>query len=356
VKTALLLLLSAVVLLPQDPKTVSLAYKDGEAVTAQVLAVEGDYVRLKVLVLGGQMQVKRKLEDFTTASVFVIEREAKNPEGFDAHFQMAKRAAELGLVPQAGRECRAAVESIKGKPEEAAKTKEVRTWAADALEKLLREALTGGRVQDAEHYLKLISTRLPECRTEEQLEELATAVDSLKDKDIAKKETARQSKLAANARTEIDRRLKPIKKQVEDGDKKQREAVRKSRYTVESANLCDKAIDLYRKAWKELEALVAKYPDDGDLATEVASLGAHLHDNAIRAALHAANMLTVQSDYKGAMEWANKILAYDPDNAEAKEMVRTIQVAQAAAAGEWGWGWRTAGGSGGLPQPDPRGN
>jgi len=76
------------------------------------------------------------------------------------------------------------------------------------------------------------------------------------------------------------------------------------------------------------------------------------HDNGIRAALHAANMLTVQSDFKGAMEWANKILAFDPDNAEAKEMVRTIQVAAAAAGDTWGWGWSTPGG----PAPEPKKN
>ena len=52
------------------------------------------------------------------------------------------------------------------------------------------------------------------------------------------------------------------------------------------------------------------------------------------------------------MQWVNRVLAFTPDNAEAKAMVRTIQLAEEASGHEWDWGWRTAGGSG----PDPRKN
>ncbi len=348
-KTALLLSLFS--LLPQqEPKTVALSYKDGEAFTAQVLDLQGDEVKLKVMLLGGHMQVKRKLADFSPASIFVIEMQGKKPADFDSHFAMAKRAAELGLVGQAGQEARAAVESVTDADAAAAKKTEVRTWAAGALEKMLKDAVADGRIKEAQHYLKLLTTRLSDMRSEAQLDALAGMVEALEANDREAKQQARQAKLDSKAREEIERKLKPIQKHIADGDKCQREAVVKSSSTVASSNLCEKAIDHYKAAWKALQALGEKYPDDVDLERSIASMGKQLHDNAIRAALHAANVLTVQSNYKGAMDWATKVLAYEPDNAEAKEMVRTIQIASAAASNQWGWGWHVPGG----PVVDPR--
>ncbi|MBX3463567.1 MAG: hypothetical protein KF830_10375 [Planctomycetes bacterium] len=342
--TALLALLP-----PQDPKTLTLTYQNGELVTAQVLGLQDDAVTLRVMVLGGQMQVKRKLADFTPASVFAIELEARRPEGYEQHFAMAQRAAELGLVGLAGQQARLAVEACGDGGDGQAKRAEVRKWAADAVERLLTAAIGESRLADANHYLKILSTRLADQRTEEQLDALAGMVEALENQQIEKRQQARQSRLEAKARAEIERKMKPIQKHLADGDKSLREAIRRSNTTVAAANLCEKAIDHYRTAFRALQALVEKHPDDADLARDAEALGTHLHDHAIRAALQAANMLTVQSNYKGAMEWANRVLAFEPDNAEAKEMVRTIQIAQAAASSQWGWGWQVGGGL--SPQP-----
>jgi hypothetical protein len=264
---------------------------------------------------------------------------------------MARRAAELGLLPQAGAQARAAVEAVQGADDAEQRRTEVRAWAADTLERKLQEAVGAGRLADAQHCLKLLSTRLSDQRSEEQLDALAAAVAGLDAQRRTELEAGRKAKLDARRAEDIDRRLQPIHKRIDEGEKCQREAIRKSRTTVASTRLCERAVEHYKAAWQSLQALVAKYADDDDLAAAAASIGKQLHDNAISAALHAANMLTVQSDYKGAMDWANRILALEPDNREAKEMMRTIQVAQAAASSEWGWGWRVGGG---VPVPDPR--
>jgi tetratricopeptide (TPR) repeat protein len=278
--------------------------------------------------------------------------EAKDPHDFDSHFAMAKRAAELGLVPQAGAQARAAIESVKDPGQAEAKRTEVRKWAADALEKMLRDSVAAGRLADAQHYLKLVSTRLADQRSEQQLDELAALVEGLDTSTSEKMQTERQSKMDAKQREAINSQLKPIQKQIETGDKAEREAVAKSRTTVASTKLCEKAIDSYKAAWKSLQALVEKYQDDTDLSHAAEKMGEHIHDQAIRAGLHAANMLTVQSDYKGALDWTARILAFDPDNAEAKEMMKTIQIAQAAASNQWGWGWNVVGGA--PPPPKPK--
>jgi tetratricopeptide (TPR) repeat protein len=343
-KAALLLLLSLLLIPFQEPRTLTYNYKNGDSVNAQVIELKGEDVKLKVFVLGGSMQVTRKLAEFTPASIFMIEMEGKHPQGFDACFAMAKRAAELGLLPQAGAQARAAVECAKDTPQAAAKRTEVRAWAADTLESKLKEAVGDGRLADAQHCLKLLSTRLSDQRTEEQIDALEAIVEGLEAKDREKREGARQAKLDAKTRTDIDQKLKPIAKKVDDGDKSLREAVSKSRNTSSSAKLAEKAIDSYKGAWNSLQGLVEKYPDDAELARSAESMGKRIHDNGIRAALHAANVLTVQSDYKGAMDWANRVIAFDPDNAEAKEMVRTIQISEAAAGNQWGWRWNVPGG------------
>lgn len=340
-----------VLLVPQDPKTVSITDTNGERIQVQVLSQDGESVKLKVFVLGGHMQVKRKLADFTPASVFVIERELNPPQGFDGHFAMAKRAVELGLVPQAGAQARAAIESVEDPQQAEARRAEVRGWAAGALEDLLKQAIGDGRTKDARHYLKLLSTRLSEQRSEEQLGALSDMVEALEAKDREAKQAARQAKLDAKVRDDIARKLKPIEKNIEAGDKDQREAIARSRSTATSARLCEQAIAHYKAAWKALQALVEKHEDDGDLAQTAAAMGTRLHDSAIAAALHAANMLTVQSNYKGALEWTDRILAFDAGNAEAKEMRRTIQIAEAAASSQWGWDWGIVGGQ---PRPDPK--
>jgi hypothetical protein len=266
---------------------------------------------------------------------------------------MAKRAADLRLLTQAGSEARAAVESVKDPLEQANTKKEVRSWAADTLEKFVHEAVAEKRLADARHGLKILSTRVAEMRTEEQLDALAAEVDGLAEKAVADREAARQAKLDAQAKDKMGKALAQVREDLAKGDKASREAVRKSRSTVASTNLCEMAIDAYKAGWKKLQAVLEKAGDDLALTEEAGSLGQQLQDNAIRAALHAANNLTVQSDYKGAMDWANRILAFDPENAEAKEMVRTIQIAEAAASSNWGWGWSVPGG-GAPPVVDPR--
>src|SRR5262245_12305043 len=351
-KAALLLPLSFLLFPLQEPKTLALNYKNGDSVNAQLIELKGEDVKLKMFVLGGSMQVTRKLAEFTPMSIFTIEMEGKHPEGFDGCFALAKRAAELGLLPQAGAQARAAVECMKDTPQAAAKRTEVRAWAADTLEKKLKEAVGDGRLADAQHCLKLLSTRLSDQRTEQQLDALEDIVEGLATKDREKREAARQAQLDAKTRTEIDGKLKPIAKKVDDGDKTLREAVSKSRNTSTSANLSEKAIDYYKSAWKSLQGLVEKFPDDAELARSAESMGKRIHDNGIRAALHAANVLTIQSDYKGAMDWANRVIAFDPSNEEAKEMVRRIQIAEATASNQWGWRWSVPGGP--PPVVNPR--
>lgn len=338
---------------PQDPKTLTLTTNDGETVKAQVLAITGDSAKLKVSVLGGTMTVTRKLADFAPLSVFRIEQVARPANDYDSHFALAQRAGELGLLPQAGAELRAAVASIADPAERTAKTQVARAWAADALETMTRQAVADGRLPDARHTLKLLSTRMADQRSESQLDALAGEVQALADRLEAERDQARQAKHDAQAMAKVAKTLDEVRGHIAKGDKLSREAIGKSRSTTQSANLCEKAVDAYRAGGKKLKEVLDLAAEDPVLAKEAGELSQRLHDHGIRAALHAANVLTVQSDYKGAMDWANRVIAFDPDNEEAKEMVKTIQMAEAAASNDWHWRWHRVGD---RPTYDPRKN
>ncbi len=327
-----------------DDAVFSVVYQDGKSSRVSVESLDGTTVRLKARVLGGTMIVTDDLGEFQPASQLRILEAANPPEDFDGHFALARKAAELGILGKAGSEARAALKTVEGTGEEEAKTAEVRSWAAGALEKMIEDALAQDDLKQAQHCLKLLTTRLADQRTEEQLDAYADKVEALEQgrREVAR--NAREAKLDAVKRKDLDARLRPIRGRVELGDKRLGEAMRKSSKPTESANLAEGAIAAYKSSWQDLQKLQGQNGDDAQFAEEAEAMASHIHDNAIRAALHAANVLTVRSDYKGAMDWANRVLAFEPDNAEAKEMVRTIQIAAAAASAEWGWGWRTVGG------------
>jgi hypothetical protein len=325
---------------PKDAKTITVDLKDGRTGNVEVLAVEAGTAKLRVYGLGGHMVVKRPLDDFTPQSAFDIESAVANATTFEQHFGLAKRAAELGLLRSAGKEARAAITAVEGKPEAEAKTAEVRAWAADALEKQLRQAVTQGDLRGAQQMLKLLATRLADQRTEEQLAQLAAQVEGMRKSAEARRQAERQIKLDEKQRAAIAKKLEPIHARVAAGDELVRKAMTQASQTSAAARACNEAINQYKAAWKATEKLVKDFPDDPEVQREAAELGERLHSSAIDAALLAANMLTVQGDYKGALDWTGKVLAFDPGNAEAKDMMQTIQVSSAAASGEWAWGWR----------------
>jgi hypothetical protein len=340
-KSLLLVALLGATDLPQEPEAMTVAFTDGRTERVQVLGLDGDTARLKLFMFGGEMQVKRRLADLAPESRFRVELEATKPQSFEDHFKMAKKAADLGLLSSAGTEARAAVETLEGKPDAAAKTAEVRSWAAGAIEAMLTNAIAADDIQRAEHLVKILATRLADQRSEEQLAAWADKIDAMRTGRVAKKDAERRAKMDQKQKDDIEKRLKPIYAKIEAGDKAQRDAVAKSRNTSQSAQLAERAIDSYRAAWKDAQSLLEKYSDDQQLVQEVEGIGRRLHDDAIRAALHAANVLTVQSDYKGALDWTTRILKLDPSNDEAKQMQRVIQLSQAAS---WGWGWAPAAG------------
>jgi hypothetical protein len=338
--------IALLVLLAQDSDPISVRRTNGTISEVEVLGLEGDLATLQMKVLDGSMRVRRRLSDFEPRSAFRIALTATQPDSFEAHFELAKVAADFRLADRAGDQARAAIDAAADSEDAEVKALEVRSWAADTLVVWLEEAIDSGDQRGAVEYLELLSTRLADQRSEEELDTLVVKVDALEEEAEARRQAERQARLDERARADLERRLRPIRSNIETGDRRLRDAIAQSRRTSRSVSLASQAIDAYRSAWRAAEALRDQNPDDAALGAEVESMGLHIHEHGVQAALHAANMLTVQSDYVGAREWAEKVLAFDSGNVEAREMLRTIQISDAAST-DWAWGWGRGGRGGG---------
>jgi tetratricopeptide (TPR) repeat protein len=337
-----LALLTATFVAVQDPAPISVTTKDGRSQTVQVLSLANGKAKLKVTQIVGEMTVTRALDDFIPESVFMIEVRATDPKTFEQHFALAKRAAELDLLPQAGNQARKARKAAGSGADAAAKTKELQAWAANELERMIGAAVAAKDAEKASHCLEILTTRLPEERTEEQLTKLTEAVDALREQAAAKKATDQAAKRTKDQQTALQKKLEPIQQKSAKGDKELSRAIAQSKSTSTSVSACESAVAAYKDAWKQAQEVLKQSGDDADAQEEIAAITDHVAASAIDAALHAANMLVAQSDYKSATDWVNRILKFDPDNEEAKEMLTTIQLASAAASDkdDYRWGWR----------------
>jgi len=335
----------AALITAQDPAPISVTTKEGKSATVQVVSLANGKVKLKITQIVGEMTVTRSLDDFEPLSAFMIEVRATDPKSYDQHFALAKRAAEFDLLPQAGHQLRQAKKAAGSGADAETKVKALKAWAAGELERMVGVAVAAHDLEKAARCLDILATRLPEERTEEQLAKLAESVNALREQEADVRAAQAAAKRTKDQQTALQKKLEPIKSKNAKGDKELSRAISQSSNTVASVKSCESAVAAYKDAWKQAQEVLKQSEDDAEAQEEIAALTDHAADRAIAAALHAANMLVTQSDYSAATEWVNKILKFDPDNAEAKEMLTTIQLASAAASDrdDYRFGWRRGG-------------
>lgn len=327
---------------------ITVTYLDGRATTVEVLELRGSSVRVRSQIYGGSVVHLARLDQFEPMSRYRLTLAAGQPTSFEQHFAIAKAAGGWRLLPQTAMHLRSALVAAQEAENAAELQEQVRDWAATWLETIVQESIAAGDLREAERRLEILCSRLADKCSEERVEQLAVEIDALRAKQEAARSQQRQQRLQERERNEIEGRMQPIMAQVEAGDRSMREAMRHARRTVQTTRLAGAAMDAYRAAWVEAQVLLKRYPDHEALAAELAALAISLQERSVKAALHAATAQTMQSNFRSALNWVDRALEIDPENAESKELQRTILVASAAAGG-WGWGW----GWGGMPFQDP---
>ncbi len=322
----------------EGSKILNVRFVGGEFARVQVLELDDDRVKLRVLADESSMQVERKLADFDPHSAFRIELQARDPDSFEDHFSMARRAADLDLETAATEHAIHALGRLPDTPEAETRRKRLAFWATANLERWLERTIDAGDIEQSIRHLEVLSTRFSDHFPEERLDQLATRVLDLEQDRAAQRRAARQSRLDAQARRSIERRLAPIRRAVTRGDEFLRKAIASSRRVAESNRLATRAIKAYESAWRAAEKLQAKHPKNRPLCREIESIANHVHQHEIQAALHAASVLTVRGDFVAAMDRVHDVLALDPTHDEAREMRRAIAIAGAAASAGFGLG------------------
>lgn len=318
------------------PPRLTVGYVDGRVTQVELLELRDGKVRVRSFLYGGSMVHVTKLDQFEPLSRYRMVVALSPPATFAEHFAMAKLAGEWRLLDQTAQHLRSALATLGDEAEAKAQQDEVRSWAAAWLETIVGESLAAGNVREAERRLGILCSRLADRCSEERIEELARQVDTVRTQQEEERSRARLARLQERDRADLSGRLKPIQALVETGDRRMRDAMRHARRTVQTTRLAGSAIDAYRAAWEEAQQLARRFPGQEDLVAELGDLAIALQERSVKAALHVANSLTFQSDFRGAMNWVDRALEFDPDHGEAKELRRTILVASAAAGG-WGW-------------------
>ncbi len=317
---------------------IPVAYLDGRTTWVEVLEGRPDAVRLRSHVLGGSVVHWADLDQFEPHSRYYLLLTAAPPSTFAEHFALAKRTGEWRLLGPTANHLRNALAAAEDEAEPGPLQEQVRAYAAYWLEQIVTESITAGRLLEAERRLEVLCSRLATHCSEDRIEDFAKKIDELRASQEEARQRERQQKLQERARAAIEARMKPIRAQIDVGDRRLREALRNSLRTAQTTRLAGTAIDAYRAAWADAQKLQKAHPDDEDLARELAALAVAIEERSVRASLHAANAMTLQSDFRQALRWVDRALEIDPDNADAKELRNTILLANAAAGG-FGWGW-----------------
>lgn len=321
----------------QEPAATTFELKTRETLTGRVLGMEEEWVLLSVQLMGGSTTVRRRIGDFAPESELRIRRQIAPPATFEEQLGMAKTAVRLGLLPQAGVHAGLA-RTLAAADASGAQRKALDVWAAGTLATLFANALKQGQLVEARHYLRLIATRVAEQFSEDEIGKL---FDQLVEAEIAGSEATRATIVvrdAAARHTQLDKLWAPILGHLQAGDVLVKAGLRASRSTTQATRSYERAIDAYTTAGHELDAAMKKLGKDQLAESEAALLYQRIKDSAAQAALHAGHAATVQGDYRSALAWANTVLQIDAGNADAKALLQTIEIAQAAGGG-WGRGW-----------------
>ncbi len=310
--------------------------KNRDYLTGRVVAIDGDVAVIDVLFMGGSAKIRRRLADFAPASEFEIRTMVTPPVTFEDHVAMAKTAVRLDLMGQAGEHAGKA-RKLAGNDPTGAQRQELDSWAAAVLRVRFDRAIEQGELADARHFLRLVTTRVPSQFSEDQVGGMFDVLAEAEAKARTATRTVVLVEAATEARTAFDKKVGPVMKHVQDADEKVKEGLRNARTTVKATNNFEQALGLYKSASRELQSIQKTFGDDPWVQDEVGEMLQRVKESAVQAIVHAGNALTFQGDYRSALEWANKGLALDPANPDAKSLIRTIQIAK-AAEGSWdGW-------------------
>ncbi|MHC5064399.1 MAG: hypothetical protein ACYTG5_10545 [Planctomycetota bacterium] len=312
-----------------EPRTYLL--KDKTVIRAEILAVEGEDVRLRFHVEGGGGIVTRKLEDFTPASQFNIKRAVTDKDDLEGHLALAEFAVQNGLIAAGRREIFAAREIAQDHGIAPELEDRIMDEAVRIIDGLLREMIAEGKTKDAKHLLRemMQAPRL----SDEQKQELVDLVHAgttttatakpEEPSNTAKTPTTESRELS----TAENRQLKPLQERLEKGRSHEKKALMNSRSQSSAISEYNRAIKEFEIIDKNTSSILKRPSSSSGLVIALQSLGKEAEDAMISSLLGQASIYFTRSSFNDALDNIGQVLAIDPQNQQALDMRARIEIA-----------------------------
>lgn len=216
----------------------------------------------------------------------------------------------------------------------------IREGLAERLLEAGRRALRRGSTQNAKQYASFILTKFEGTKAEAEAEKLLDEVQAVIDEKNAKVRERhreldeRKAKRAEETQErQVEHLFEPIDKLMAEGKKANSRGL-KEKNTGGARDAFSSAAGKYKQAAKRAEAGL-KAETDPEITKALQEVHAEAIHGAVQAYLNAAHSLSSRGSYKQAVQFCNKALEVDPDNAEAKSAR-----AEFSTATGWGVGGR----------------
>jgi len=314
-----------------EPK--SYVLKDGKVIRAEVLAVDGDEVELKIHMAAGQMKGTKPLTDFAPQSAFKILRSVTPRNDVAGHLKLAKFAADNNLIAASRRELRYVRSIAETQTFDPEKEQQLVAEALAIVRTVLNNLIEAGKTKDVRYVMSQIML-LDNTRFSE--EDKASLVDlvqsSLRDKKAAEA-SARHANEDAEERERREKLLKPIQDGLDRGLAARRKGMLNSKQFSSALSAFDRAIKEFENVERRAASLRKRHPNDKALAEELDSATEQARGYVDSTLLDQASLNLTRGQINEAMGKVNKILASDPNNRQAQAMRARIEIAANEAAG-----------------------
>lgn len=305
----------------------------GKPVRGSVLALEGNRVRLKVVVAGGSGEAWYDLSTLEDKSQVDLRRAGLASDDDQGMLGLSAFALGEGPVDAARRELRFMAHSaqVAGTP----LSPELQAGALDLTHRNILAPCEAGKADDARPGVRSPLTKRGSDLTEAQHQQLMDTLDqgiaAGKAATDAEKEARKDAKLAA----ETERKVAPLRKAVKDGEAYRRKGLLESKNQARSRRDLKKAVSEFDRARRGVAKMADAGRKDEALGKELIgrSQGASTgwHDGL----LSPASLSLSTGQFNDATAPVNTVLADFPKDKEALAMWARIE----SAANDWGW-WR----------------
>jgi tetratricopeptide (TPR) repeat protein len=209
-------------------------------------------------------------------------------------------------------------------------SKEMLASAQDAMEK--------GNLFDAAHDLSFVLTRFNQTQAADQARNL---IDQLEEKFIKTHDTEIDATVAKLTEEKKEAELKafqegmkllePVIKFIEQGRKRNHDALKKST-SSQSIKEFEAAANHFKKAVNQLDTLKKRHAEDTNLLAMIEQYRAEGVGEAVGAYINAGRAYLDRTSFKQALACADKALKVDPENTYARGFRAEVEAAEQAMA------------------------